>query len=929
MTAPQRPASVPEDARFVTDDDWFDNTDRQGWQLGETGPTGRTGRWRFWTPDGRLTDDVGFVDGELDGQCRSFHDDGTVAWDNVWERGRRRLVRQRRSANPTSQSVLGGIADTVQSSYQEYDDAGYQVTETLHDHEGRHVDAEGNPAPDRPAAVPATTSLLLVTRQPKRTVYRTGGASMVVTEQPAPGVPRWVAVRWDSGAGRFSGPRLAWDTDGVLVTVGYHDADGRLTSIDQDGDSESNPLLAAARQGDDAAVETLIAHGAGTSAHAAEHADFEGLHALAQRLRAADRPSAGITDPRQEPERPELVPADVPWVPGLDGWLRFGLDEGTPTGTWTWWENDDNPWLVEVELVDGRRAVRTKKLTNGRLSEQQVFAPDGAVRISREYDRGVVEKEREVLDDGAVAERRFYDDGTRQVERVTADGALVEERWWREDGTLAAVVSPSQQVVVGEALKGRNPGYTAFVARLTGEDTADQPVVGEWWRAFDAEGTPIAEGPVRPGLDGKAVEKWRLLDPDGTPRATVKIGKYKHRRSADLGEFAVEVARWRSMEQPAALAGVDDVKWKKLDSCYGFLDPKDYPRYLTAVAVPGGAVARWAFYELYGECLHQNTVYDVTGPVVRFLCRILADGVHRGTALERELLEFVADCASGSGSFWLAAQVRQIVTDLEGRPLRKAVKAAGDAGCYVEVYRSLAENLAAWQQIVLDGPTVPNKARWLALHLIAFAPGAEADQTLRDLVPVYEEAVQAGRDLWELAELLLCLGVAGTRPGVLDVLRAYLGDPRPLVRFAAARTWIRLAGDAAVEAVDTVLDALTSTELDAYRVCYLAEGSAATAAATALSELPPALADQAVNQVCAVLQDARASDAVTIARALLDVVFPRRGYDEGTPLTPGQRTAIRAIVDAPTAWTFNVDLHEVLRYNGLPEDRDELRALVG
>lgn len=377
MTAPQRPASVPDDAWFVTDDDWFDTTDGKGWQLGETGPAGRTGRWRFWSPEGRLIEDVGFVDGRLDGQCRTFHDDGTVAFDNVWEAGRRRVVRKFRSQNPTAMGGLEGISETVWSTHAVFDDDGHEVQESLYDSEGRHVDKEGNPAPARPADVPATTALLLVPRRPRRRVVRTPGASMMVTEAAGPSTQRWVSYCWDCDAGRFRGTRIDWDTDGTLVAVGYHDDQGRLISIDRDeDDNESNPLVVAARRGDDAAVEVLIAHGAGASPYAAAHADFEGLHDLARRLRAADHPTDGIVDPREEPGRPELVPADAVWVPGLAGWLRLGLDDGTPTGTWTWWENDDNPWLVEL-----RRRCRSPRGAGGApLRRRSRGGPGGSRR---------------------------------------------------------------------------------------------------------------------------------------------------------------------------------------------------------------------------------------------------------------------------------------------------------------------------------------------------------------------------------------------------------------------------------------------------------------------------------------------------------------------------------------------------------------------
>lgn len=905
MTSPQRPWSVPEGARFIPAKDWGLPGEGSVWVYGETSPRGKTGHWLAWAPDGRLVEDVRYVDDQLDGQCRTLHDDGTVAWDNVWERGRRRSIRVVRSENPTAMSFLGGLAKAVWSADSEFDDDGYEIRQVLRDRAGQQVDPRGNPAPPRPSNVPETARLLMVRGRPEQMMYRTVSAVLH-------GQPQWVVIRYDYETGRNRGVSLAWDTDGTLVTVGYHDPEGQLTSIDRDGCQGGNPLVVAARHGDHDAVATLLAHGAGASPHAAEHADYEGLPDLARRIRSTPVPAGGIVDPRVEPARPGTVPADARWVPGLDGWLRARLVDSVPAGTWGWWENDENPWRDEVTFVDGRRTVRVRRYPQGSaLRLQQVFAPDGSVRFDRQFDRGTIDVETEILADGSAAERHF-DDGHACVERVTAAGALVRERWWRADGTLAA------EVRTGEQLVRDDPGCEAYV----GSDGQT-----EWWRAIDAAGVPMVEGEVAPGLRGDALGVWRLVNPDGTLRSTVDVGRYERGRSADLGDFVVEVARWQTMDLPVFLAGAQGVPWRDLESCYGDIAQEDYPRLLAALTVPGGVLAKWALATLASECFHENTIYEVTGHVVRFVCAILESG---RTDIALELVKFISTCASASGTFWLAKEVRGIVGRSLDKPLRRAVEAAGEAADYVDVYRSLSENLPLWKQIVLADPPVTPILRRLALHLIAFAPGDEADATLRGLRSTYEtvRAVDglAGLAEVELAELLLCLGLS-SRSGDLDVLRVYLADPRPLVRLAAARTWVRVADQAAGDAVGVLLEALTSTEMEGYEVCYLAEGSAATGAAAALSELPPGLALQAVRQVCAVLHAAGSTEGLTVARALLDVVFPH-GFDEDEPLTEGQRAAICAICDAPDIWVHDVDLHEVLRYNNLPEDRDALRALT-
>ncbi|MFJ6195510.1 hypothetical protein [Micromonospora sp. NPDC092111] len=67
---------------------------------------------------------------------------------------------------------------------------------------------------------------------------------------------------------------------------------------------------------------------------------------------------------------------------------------------------------------------------------------------------------------------------------------------------------------------------------------------------------------------------------------------------------------------------------------------------------------------------------------------------------------------------------------------------------------------------------------------------------------------------------------------------------------------------------------------------------------------------------------------MSVGKALLDLVFPVEAYAEGNPLTGAQRGVVAAIAASDTVWTFDVNLREVLRCNGLPTDRDRLGALA-
>ncbi|MFI2433050.1 hypothetical protein [Streptomyces sp. NPDC018693] len=95
-----------------------------------------------------------------------------------------------------------------------------------------------------------------------------------------------------------------------------------------------------------------------------------------------------------------------------------------------------------------------------------------------------------------------------------------------------------------------------------------------------------------------------------------------------------------------------------------------------------------------------------------------------------------------------------------------------------------------------------------------------------------------------------------------------------------------------------------------------------------LALLPPEEAGAHLADLCAILGKIDPINAVSVANALLDVVFPTEAYQAGDPLTDAQRAVIHTIADSTNAWTFSGNLHEVLRRNGLPTDADRLRALA-
>lgn len=79
---PSRPSTVPQEARFVPED--------QEWELGERRGEKRIGILKWWRVDGTLVCESHFdEDGELDGIARRYHPDGTVSMESSYVHGQR------------------------------------------------------------------------------------------------------------------------------------------------------------------------------------------------------------------------------------------------------------------------------------------------------------------------------------------------------------------------------------------------------------------------------------------------------------------------------------------------------------------------------------------------------------------------------------------------------------------------------------------------------------------------------------------------------------------------------------------------------------------------------------------------------------------------------------------------------------------------
>jgi hypothetical protein len=130
------------------------------------------------------------------------------------------------------------------------------------------------------------------------------------------------------------------------------------------------------------------------------------------------------------------------------------------------------------------------------------------------------------------------------------------------------------------------------------------------------------------------VGPWRLLDAGGAEYATVSFAPLTESslgmgRRPDLGQVAVAQHAWEQAPWPDALADVHDVGWAEMDTFFG--GARHFPFLLKGLAQPDRLIFDLALGKIAGPVLHQGTIAEVAGPVVRYLVALAP-----GLADERE-----------------------------------------------------------------------------------------------------------------------------------------------------------------------------------------------------------------------------------------------------------------------------------------------------
>ncbi|MGX2993395.1 hypothetical protein JNUCC64_03725 [Streptomyces sp. JNUCC 64] len=885
-TEPERPGAVPATAEYIEGWRLFSGApERPVWGAGERNGTALTGRWRVWRPDGTLLEEGDWRDGERHGTLLRYHGDGTLAVRAEHRDGTPVTVTGHRCDNPSDDPFsFDGWAPVIRTIVHDFDERGTKVRWASYTADGTEATFEGVPSPERPPGVPEIA-----------TFWPDG---------------RWSAPRWRDD--QLNGVTRHWTTDGVLERI-VHNRAGKEVASFPSGSAGAGPLIEAALDGDTASVELCLAAGLGASPGAARHAAHAGLPELALRLlRSAPPATVAPPEVRLPPEVPSTgVPEDAVWVAGLLAFVVGDLDTatGAALGTWRLWKQSwhstsptEGPsyhapdsyyhGYEETDFAEGKPVENRTYLSGRQPYRVKRYRPDGGLSLERAYEYGAPAWEREWPVDGTTVHRRFHGDGALRVERVERNGTLETEHWYATDGTRTADVT----AVDGTA----------------GDGTAER------WRALDPDGAVIAEGHVGPGVRGGPVGEWRLFDADGGDRGTVSFEGLDLARHQDLGRSAHAVRTWRDAPVSPLLAGVAEVAWDGLSTFYRSAD--EVPFLLKGLAVGDPEAFCLALSDLAVLLHHQHTITAATGPAFRFMTALAGpDGVRDEDELT-ELLRFLAAVATRDGDLASVHHLHEVHAALPADGTAPAEHYAdhGVEPAYHEVHTALTGAVPTWTALAAH----PNAAiRHRAVVLLAAAPGEAAARTLRErLTAEPEHGIRA--------EVLLGLSPHPADDDTRRAVERHLADDDPLIRFCAALTWVRQGWSPAGPGVRTLLEALRGDlDTEGFHVPYLAE-DAPTDATTTLALLPPEEAGPLLPELCATLDRVDSVDAVAVANALLDIVFPTEAYQEGAPLTDAQRTVVRAIADSPGSWEFSVNLNEVLRRNGLPCDPEEIRTLA-
>ncbi len=250
------------------------------------------------------------------------------------------------------------------------------------------------------------------------------------------------------------------------------------------------------------------------------------------------------------------------------------------------------------------------------------------------------------------------------------------------------------------------------------------------------------------------------------------------------------------------LEGLDQVDWKRLSHAYG--SAEDVPDLLRALMSPDSAVREAAIGELHGNIYHQGTVYEATAYAAPFLLELLEAPEVAGKA---ELLFLVHSIATGSSYLAVHGEMDHYRKERHTAAFQEQFRQE-------QGWASAARH-AVWDGIptylrLLETPEIATRS--MAAYLLA-----ACEEHAETIVPILRKRIPKEQEQYPRASQLLALGqlwlqlppacpMREAAPGEQMVLlhEEMFSQNAPLVRLAAAHSYLRLAGEPGLGAALTV-----------------------------------------------------------------------------------------------------------------------------
>lgn len=369
------------------------------------------------------------------------------------------------------------------------------------------------------------------------------------------------------------------------------------------------------------------------------------------------------------------------------------------------------------------------------------------------------------------------------------------------------------------------------------------------------------------------------------------------------------------------LDGIEDLDWSNWDHAYG--PATDVPETLRALASADQETREGAEWALYGNLWHQGTVYEATQYAVPFLLEILEES---DDADRDWILVYLAHLANGSSYHDVHQHLSFYEEEREDAAFQG--KVAAELSWVDAAAIAVVEGLPLYQRLLGDDDREVRACVCYLLASLPIKPQTVADVIGRQLAD-RDPVVRASAGF-----ALFGVGPEGLEdvPDAIERLRC---DEEELVAWVGALLDARIHGDGIDDqSMKTLRAAIEEPEsLDASfgqtpfgDVDVLAETS------RALRCLSAKRAGPAIDALIQKLEQTTGYSALDLVESLLVIAFgsrPLEDMPDFDELEGLQRTTLRALAHSETAWTFNVNMADMLRWWNLPARPEELQRYCG